>query len=46
MLLVIIEDTLDRLYTRVFITFVGLPSRLLVPVEDLVQQRGQSAYII
>ena len=40
MLLVIIEDTLDRLYTRVFITFVGLPSRLLVPVEDLVQQQG------
>jgi hypothetical protein len=40
MLLVIIEDTLDRLYTRVFITFVSLPSRLLVPVEDLMQQQG------
>ena len=35
MLLVVIEDTPDRLDTRVVVTFVGLPGRLLVPVEDL-----------
>jgi len=34
-LLVVIEDTPDRLDTRVVVTFVGLPGRLLVPVEDL-----------
>ena len=35
MLLVVIEDAPDRLDTRVVVTFVGLPGRLLVPVEDL-----------
>ena len=35
MLLVVIEDALDRLDTRIFITFVGPSGRLLVPVEDL-----------
>jgi hypothetical protein len=43
MLLVVIENALDRLDTRVFVTFVGLPSRLLMPVEDLVQ-RTNSLY--
>jgi len=35
MLLVVIEDTPDRLDTRIIVTFIGLPGRLLVPVEDL-----------
>ena len=37
MLLVVIEDALDRLNTRVIVTFVVLASCLLVPVEDLVK---------
>ena len=35
MLLVVIEDAPDRLDTRVVVTFISLPGRLLVPVEDL-----------
>jgi hypothetical protein len=34
-LLVVIEDAPDRLDTRIVVTFIGLPGRLLVPVEDL-----------
>ena len=37
MLLVVIEDALDRLNTRVIVTFVVFASCLLVPVEDLVK---------
>ena len=37
MLLVVIEDALDRLNTRVIVTFVVLASCLLVPIEDLVK---------
>jgi hypothetical protein len=36
MLLVVIEDALDRLDARIIVTFIGLPGRLLVPVEDLM----------
>ena len=35
MLLVVIEDLLDRLDTRVLITLVILAGRLLVPIKDL-----------
>jgi hypothetical protein len=35
MLLVVIEDAPDRLDTRIVVAFIGLPGRLLVPVEDL-----------
>ena len=37
MLLVVVEDALDRLNTRVIVTFVVLASCLLVPIEDLVK---------
>jgi hypothetical protein len=36
MLLVVIVDALDRLDTRIVITFIGLPRRLLVPIENLM----------
>jgi hypothetical protein len=36
-LLVVIEDVLDRFDTRVVITFIILAGRLLVPVQDLVK---------
>jgi hypothetical protein len=36
-LLVVIEDVLDRFDTRVVITFIVLAGRLLVPVQDLVK---------
>ena len=39
MLLVVIEDALDRLNTRVIVTFEVLASCLFVPVEDLVKVR-------
>ena len=35
MLLVVIEDAPDRLDTWIIVAFIGLPSRLFVPVEDL-----------
>lgn len=35
MRLVVVEDLLHGLHTRVLVALVGLPSRLLVPVEDL-----------
>jgi hypothetical protein len=35
MLLVVIENVLDRFDTRVFVTFIVLAGRLLMPVEDL-----------
>lgn len=34
-LFIIVENRLDRLNTRVFITFIVLTSTLLVPVQDL-----------
>jgi hypothetical protein len=36
MLLVVIEDALDRLDARIIVTLIGLPGRLLVPVENLM----------
>jgi len=36
MLLVVIEDALDRLDARIIVTLIGLPGCLLVPVENLI----------
>jgi len=35
MLLIIIENLLDRLHTRILIAFIILSSSFLVPVENL-----------
>lgn len=35
MLLVVVEDTLDRQDTWIIIAFIGLSSALLVPVKNL-----------
>lgn len=34
-LLVVVEDLLDRLHTRIFITLVVLAGALLVPIKNL-----------
>jgi hypothetical protein len=36
-LLVVCKDLLDGLHARIFISFVGLSSRLLVPIQDLME---------
>jgi hypothetical protein len=39
-LFVVCKDLLDGLHARIFISFVGLSSRLLVPIQDLIKFRA------